>query len=576
TGGTLISGATSTTYTPPTTTVGTTYYYVVATNGTCTTTSDAVSVTVTATTTCTTGCNPNTGIYADDPDTIEYDNIVSLVGATYLKQADGTVKTWGNDGTNAPDYLVPTTVNSTTRPNITGDVLKFGLGDFSGNQDNFILTTTGLYGNGLVINSTTPAPTTTYGVSGTNTYGLPMGVTPDNVKIMASTALGLAIVSCDGQIWIMGLAGQYGDGTGVDTTTQWHRVKTNATTTLDNVVAVRLLVDKAIAMTDDGKLYTWGDNTYLGDGSPKAARTYATEMTLPTGATPKMIGIMGNLNDTYTTYTLLTTDGLVYLLGNDVQGTTATSWVKAQKPAAMGGGDLDNIAWINTVDQEEVYYDTPGSPYNTAALTTDGKLWTEIHTSSPNYMPGALAAGATYDATKLNQTDKIVNVEVAAYKIVIIREDGRVGFMGYRENGSFADGTTTYEEVTEFMFPTNTEVTELEPCGVDIPETCVKPGASGTPLYTKVGILTKGSITNSTGSIKWPENVPNGHIVMDSAEKGFVITHMTTLQRDALTPVDGMLIYNTDLGCVQLYRGTAPGVDTSRTGWNCIERGCNE
>lgn len=106
---------------------------------------------------------------------------------------------------------------------------------------------------------------------------------------------------------------------------------------------------------------------------------------------------------------------------------------------------------------------------------------------------------------------------------------------------------------------------------------CVKPGAAGTPDgYAKFGVLTKGIITNSTGNVKWPENVPNGHIVMDSENKGFVITHMTTTQRNTLIAVEGMIIYNTDEKCVQLYRGTAPGIDTSRTGWNCIERGCNE
>lgn len=102
---------------------------------------------------------------------------------------------------------------------------------------------------------------------------------------------------------------------------------------------------------------------------------------------------------------------------------------------------------------------------------------------------------------------------------------------------------------------------------------CTKPGnTDAATAFTKVGILTKRSIT-STG---WPENVPNGHIVMDSHNKGFVITHMNNTQRDALTPLDGMLIYNTDEGCVQLYRGAAPGVDIGITGWNCIERGCNE
>jgi len=106
-----------------------------------------------------------------------------------------------------------------------------------------------------------------------------------------------------------------------------------------------------------------------------------------------------------------------------------------------------------------------------------------------------------------------------------------------------------------------------------VPCHCIKPGATGTPdSYAQIGILTKPSIT----AANWPKNVPNGQLVLDSAGKGLVVTHMTTAQRNALVPVEGMVIYNTDLKCVQLYRGTTPGVDISRTGWNCIKRGCNE
>lgn len=70
-------------------------------------------------------------------------------------------------------------------------------------------------------------------------------------------------------------------------------------------------------------------------------------------------------------------------------------------------------------------------------------------------------------------------------------------------------------------------------------------------------------------------------MALDAYNKGMVITHMTTAQRDQLVPVKGMLIYNTDEKCVQLYRGPATGVgqpliEPSRTGWNCLERGCNE
>lgn len=101
---------------------------------------------------------------------------------------------------------------------------------------------------------------------------------------------------------------------------------------------------------------------------------------------------------------------------------------------------------------------------------------------------------------------------------------------------------------------------------------CVRAGAGGTPVGgSEVGILTK-----SMQSIAdWPQSVPNGHIVMDSSNKGFVVTHMTTAQRNAMTPVDGMVIYNTDLQCVQLYRGTSPATDYRRVGWNCIAKTCN-
>ncbi len=111
----------------------------------------------------------------------------------------------------------------------------------------------------------------------------------------------------------------------------------------------------------------------------------------------------------------------------------------------------------------------------------------------------------------------------------------------------------------------------LNECDALTGSNCTKPGATGTPLPSKVGILTK-----AAKAAGWPQNVPNGHIVLDGAEKGFVITQMTTAQRDLLAPVEGMMIYNTDAAanCVQLYRGTAPASDPTRTGWNCITPSC--
>ena len=45
---------------------------------------------------CVTGnCNPNIYAYSLDPNTIEYDNMISVFHSSMIREADGTVKVWG-------------------------------------------------------------------------------------------------------------------------------------------------------------------------------------------------------------------------------------------------------------------------------------------------------------------------------------------------------------------------------------------------------------------------------------------------------------------------------------------------
>src|SRR5690606_6400070 len=91
---------------------------------------------------------------------------------------------------------------------------------------------------------------------------------------------------------------------------------------------------------------------------------------------------------------------------------------------------------------------------------------------------------------------------------------------------------------------------------------CVQPGATGTPTeFTKTGISDRDGAVGT-----WPGNVPNGFIAIQSADKGFVITRLTTAQINGLNAVEGMLVYDTDAQCIKLYNGTV---------WHCIERSCN-
>ena len=88
------------------------------------------------------------------------------------------------------------------------------------------------------------------------------------------------------------------------------------------------------------------------------------------------------------------------------------------------------------------------------------------------------------------------------------------------------------------------------------------PNTDAATSFTGVGITSQ-----ATKRAGWPEDVPNGFIVLESKDKGFVITRLTTGQRDALTTVEGMLIYNTTTDAMELYNGTA---------WITLTRSCND
>ncbi|MCQ4142441.1 hypothetical protein [Chryseobacterium sp. EO14] len=83
--------------------------------------------------------------------------------------------------------------------------------------------------------------------------------------------------------------------------------------------------------------------------------------------------------------------------------------------------------------------------------------------------------------------------------------------------------------------------------------------SSGISLDSRLGISTRGSLA-------WRDLVKNGALVLDSSNKGFVITRMKTSELPSgVNAVKGMLAYDTDQNCMKLYDGTA---------WKCIARIC--
>lgn len=91
---------------------------------------------------------------------------------------------------------------------------------------------------------------------------------------------------------------------------------------------------------------------------------------------------------------------------------------------------------------------------------------------------------------------------------------------------------------------------------------CYKPGATGTPLQTGIGISTRAE----KSSANWPSDVNNGFVALESNDKGLVITRMPNPETAITSPVDGMLVFDTDDVCLKIYNGTK---------WSCINQTCN-
>lgn len=93
---------------------------------------------------------------------------------------------------------------------------------------------------------------------------------------------------------------------------------------------------------------------------------------------------------------------------------------------------------------------------------------------------------------------------------------------------------------------------------------CTKPPVGGVAQNSSVGI----SIMEEHLA-GWPQNVPNGYLVLEAGKKGLVLTRTTPIAIGATNWVEGMIIFDTsnDKKCISLYNGIE---------WKCIERSCNE
>lgn len=423
-----------------------------------------------------TACNSNSYLNSVDPNTIEYDNLLSNFHSSLVREANGDVLTWGENAasTGASHLLVTTKVIPANGFSYTGTILKTAVGSNSINNDQMaVLTTTGLYVWGVENNLIAGALTSsnafnsvsilTEGGSATNTTGLPDGVAPTDVKMMFGSYLTLAIVTNSGAGYILsGTMSKNGDGT-TGITNKWHRIKTNSTTNLSDIKVIRGVHGAMFALTGDGNIYTWGTGAYKGDGNAPLQLNYATLMNKPgavTGTYPgsvpyvKMIG-MTTTGSGSNSYFLLASDGKLYSLGangnkqlGDFTTNERRSWVIVEK---TNGTAMDNVAWISPQE-----HDRNDPAIN--ALRSDGTIYR--WGKNGGRMLAQQNEGSNYDPELLNDgttgilsTDVLMAVETGGHTTMVVKKcTFKFGYVGHRINGSMADNTSDSEYEPDFNF----------------------------------------------------------------------------------------------------------------------------
>lgn len=453
----------------------------------------------------------NYGYYSTtNTSTVEYDNFTSAFHATMIRTSTGLVQIWGEqtaaDGVSP--LLLPTDVNSTNFPGLTGIPIRYAITSKGAKHQTILLTTTGLFawGSTGIALSTSIKNTTAFEkitIDG-KADGLPAGVAPNQVKMLFGTTGLLAIVTCDGSAYVLSLtyANNQGNGQPLDNT-KWSKVKTNATTDLTNVIALRGSITTLMALTTDNKVYTWGEKTLLGTETSYSvqSRAYATEMLLPDETTPiKMIGLTSwdkfheskdkqSANDP--TYYLLYTNYKLYGMGNNElyqlgdftttntpykpkgKGSLPVIWVQPHYPSPSNpnvkGAVMEDVQWMSPKE-----HDSRWPAIN--ILNTQGRLWNwgsnagsmlgrtatgqDKNTKTP-FHPGQPLANGAFDPL----TSKVITVNTGGHTTMIIQEcQENFGYVGHAIHGSTASGIDGDTYYPKFIFNTAT----ITVCGTNV------------------------------------------------------------------------------------------------------------
>jgi alpha-tubulin suppressor-like RCC1 family protein len=276
--------------------------------------------------------------------------------------------------------------------------------------------------------------------------------------------------------WGYNFHGELGDGTTANKTVPTLIDRFNG----EKVIAVSLGYYHSAAITETGKLYTWGYNGdgRLGDGT---TTNRATPILIDNFDGEKVIAV--SLGDRHSS--AITESGKLYTWGYNNFGQLGDGTTTTRTTPTL----------IDKFNDEKVISVSLGR-YHSSAITESGKLYTW----------GLNDAGQLGDGTTANKTiptlinrfngEKIIAVSLGWYHSSAVTESGKLYTWGLNGNGQLGDGTTANKTVPTLIDRFNGEKVIAVSLGYYHSAAITETGKLYTWGYNGDGRLGDGTTTN--------------------------------------------------------------------------------
>ncbi len=238
--------------------------------------------------------------------------------------------------------------------------------------------------------------------------------------------------------WGYNYYGQLGDGTTESSTTPINITYFLGLNSSDKVVQVFAGSYHAVVLTERGQVYTWGFNAYgqLGDDTTTNRKNPLNITNKIGDGTKKIV----QLSVAPESNIVLTENDQVYSWGSNYYGQLGDGTTNNKKKP-------ENITYNIPLTSDDKIKQLAIGNNHTMILTENGKIYTCGRNSygqlgNDDFSNKAIPIELT-NKISLSSKDKVVQISVGFYHSVALTELGQVYSWGYNNHGQLGDGTTT-------------------------------------------------------------------------------------------------------------------------------------